>query len=192
MKSPVIRVKLSSRPYRALNFDCEARAIGYGDPNWVPQEITAIAWSWLDSEDVECRLRIDAGGAHRMLLDFRRAYDQAEFVVGHYIRKFDLPLMNAEMLRHDHRPLGAKLTQDTHGDIVRTKGMKRDQENLAKQFGLSEKKFHMAWHDWEDAYKEPGWPLVKERVVSDVVQNKMLRLEQLRRGWLKKPRMWSS
>lgn len=185
----MIRVRIVRRPHRVLDFDCEARATGYGDPNWVPQEVTAIAWSWIEDEEVVCRIR--KGGAKRMLQAFRRVYLSADVLTGHNIRKFDLPLINAECIRHGLEPLERKLTQDTLRDIVRTHGMKRDQDNLGKFLRTEVGKTPMAWQDWQDAYNEKGWPMVRERVVNDVRQHKLMRLEMLDRGWLKPPRPWT-
>lgn len=173
---------------RILDFDIETRATGFGDPQWVPQEITAIAWSWVGDEKIQCRLRCN--GARKMLAGFRRNYDGADVLVGHNIRKFDLPTLNAEYLRFGLEPLGPKMTQDTLRDIVRTKGMKRDQDNLAKFFGVGEK-LTLSWQDWQDAYNEKGWPQVRARVVSDVEQNKRMRVEMIGRGWLRPPRVWA-
>lgn len=166
----------------------EARATGYGDPRWVPQEITAIAWSWVGDERVVCHLRCE--GAPRMLARFRAAYEKATIVTGHNIRKYDLPLVNAEMLRFHLGPLPAKLTQDTLREIPRTTGMKRDQDNLGKFFRTDDQKYAMSWQDWQDAYAESGWAGVRTRVVTDVVQHKQIRAEMAVDGWLKPPRIW--
>lgn len=167
---------------RILDFDVEARATGYGDPDWVPQEITAIAWSWVGDDRIACQLR--SWGARRMLERFRHAYDQADVITGHNIRKYDLPLLNAEMLRFGFPALGAKVAQDTLRDLVRTKGMKRDQDNLLKHFRVGQK-IPLSWQDWQDAYAEKGWPVVRDRVVGDVADHKRMREVMLEQGWLK-------
>lgn len=171
-----------------LDFDCEARATGYGDPEWVPQEVTCIAWSWVGEDTVDTKVR--AEGPFEMLATFRRLFDDADMVIGHNIRKFDLPLLNAEMLRHELPALTAKTTHDTLRDLVRTKGMKRDQENLGKHFVLDVEKQHMAWQDWQDAYDEPGWSGVRSRAASDVLMHKQMWDDMRRKGWLKSPRTW--
>lgn len=173
---------------RILDFDIEARATGYGDPEWVPQECTCIAWSWVGDSTVETRVRLN--GARRMLAAFRKLWDEADVVLGHNIRKYDCPVLSAEMLRHDLPPLTPKLSQDTLRDMVRTKGMKRDLENLGKQLGLSVDKQHMAWADWQEGYAEPGWAGIRSRAASDVLIHKELWQEMRRRGWLKGPRVW--
>lgn len=181
---------VAGRPLRILDFDCETRATGFGDPNWVPQEVTAIAWSWIGEEEVRRRLRC-RGGPRAMLRAFLRAYLEADVVSGHNIRRFDLPILNAECLRFNLPPLATKMTEDTLRDLVRTKGMKRDQDNLIKFFGFDEKKLAMSWQDWQDAYAEKGWPQVEARVVSDVRSHKLMRAEMIEREWLRAPRLWS-
>ncbi len=39
-----------------LDFDIETVAAGFGDPEWVPQKITCVAWSWIGDEQVESRI----------------------------------------------------------------------------------------------------------------------------------------
>lgn len=173
---------------RILDFDIEARATGYGDPEWVPQEATCIAWSWVGSDAVETRIRLD--GSYDMLAVFRARFEQADMVIGHNIRRFDLPVLNAEMLRHKLPPLPAKLSHDTLRDLTRTKGMKRDQENLGKHMRLTTEKMHLAWQDWQDAYAEPDWAGIRSRAAIDVRMHKEMWRKMRREGWLKPPRIW--
>ena len=44
---------------RILDFDCETLAAGFADPEWVPNRITAIAWSWIGTDDVHTRTILD-------------------------------------------------------------------------------------------------------------------------------------
>lgn len=180
---------IGGTPLRILDFDCETRATGFGDPNWVPQEVTAIAWSWIGEDDVEVRLR--CRGAKTMMRRFLAAYNAADRVTGHNIRRFDLPTLNAECLRLGLGPLAPKMTEDTLRDIVRTRGMKRDQDNLGKQLALEVDKLAMGWHDWHEAYREKGWPMVAERCATDVRQHKLMRAAMIKRGWLGPARLWS-
>jgi hypothetical protein len=178
----------AARKLAILDFDCESVATGFGDPQWVPQKVTAIAWSWFGDERIESRLRL--AGAEKMLTAFLKAYNAAELIVGHYIRKHDLPLIDKECAELGLPPLAPKLVQDTHADLIRTKGMKRDQDNLAEFLELAEKKQTMNQRQWEAAYAERGWPQIRARAESDVRQNKLMREAMLERGWLKPPRIW--
>lgn len=177
----------SPKARRTLDFDIETVAAGFGDPEWVPQKVTALAWSWCDEEEVHVRTRLD--GHEQMLDGFLEVYDEAAVVTGHNLLRFDLPILNAELLRSGYPPLGAKLVQDTMR-IVRTKGFKKGQDNILTLLDAPVQKLAMNWQEWQDAYEEPGWETVIERVRSDVQGHKLMRREMIARGWLKPAVMW--
>ncbi len=78
------RLRTSSpQPQRILDWDLESRAIGFADPEWVPQEVTAIAWSWIGDEHVSYATLLD--GADYMFGSFLDAYKQADIITGHNI-----------------------------------------------------------------------------------------------------------
>lgn len=186
---------ISSRPLRILDFDLETVAAGFADPNWVPQRVTCIAWSWIGEDKVHSALRIE--GVERMFKEFLRSYEQADMVTGHNLIRFDLPVLNADLLRRDYEPLGKILVQDTIG-LVRTKGFKKGQENLAELLRIPAKKQSMDWQAWDDAYEwdnliegsKVTWDLIRRRCESDVIQHKLLREQMLERGWLKPAKEW--
>lgn len=43
-------------PETVLDFDIETVAAGFADPDWVPQKITCVAWSWIGEDKVESRV----------------------------------------------------------------------------------------------------------------------------------------
>lgn len=176
----------SPQALRTLDWDIEARAAGYGDPQWVPQRVTAIAWSWCDSDEIQVRTLLD--GFSGMVEPFLVDYADAGMVTGHNLLRFDLPVLNADLLRNGYPSLRSCRVQDTMR-IVKTKGLKKGQDNLSTLL-TDESKLAMNWQEWENAYEEPGWPTVIERVVSDVRGHKALRAEMLRRGWLKPAVTW--
>lgn len=173
------------RKLRVLDFDIETVAAGFADPEWVPQKVTCIAWSWIGERTVHVRTRDEDD----MLDAFLAAYNTADMVTGHNIVRFDLPILNSEILRSERTPLSPKLAQDTI-KIVRTKGFKKGQDNLGHLLHLREQKKALSWQQWQDAYDEPGWATVRERCASDVRQHKVLRQEMIQRGWLRAPAMW--
>lgn len=175
------------RAFRCLDFDLEAVAAGYGDPDWVPQKVTAIAWSWCDEEHVSYATRLD--GAEYMFDSFLEAYGQADVVTGHNIIRFDLPVLNADLLRNGYPSLGAKVAQDTIR-IVKTKGFKKGQDNLLSLLESPIKKLPLNWQEWQDAYEESDWATVIDRVVSDVQGHKILRAQMIERGWLRPAVTW--
>jgi hypothetical protein len=179
---------------RLLDFDCESRPLGWIGSDYVHQEITVIGWKWIgEPGDVQVRaLSKDDRSRRIMLRAFREAYDQAGLVVGHYIRNFDLPLVNAMLVEVGETPLGPKLTQDTKNDLPSMKGVSKSQENLAEMFGVPEPKIHMNVPRWREANRLTRKGIEKgvERAVFDVLQNIALRDELISRGLLGPPRMW--
>lgn len=181
---------------RVLDFDLETIAAGFADPEWVPQKITCVAWSWVGSDSVSVETCGGSSGLYespqkrrRMLDRFLKDYAQADMVTGHNLLRFDLPILNAECMRLGLPPLGPVRVEDTMR-IRRSKGFKKGQDNLAGLVQTHERKLALDWQQWEDAYAEPGWPTVMDRARSDVVMHKQLRLAMKERGWLKPPVTW--
>jgi len=181
---------------RVLDFDIETMAAGFADPQWVPQKVTCIAWSWVGSDEVKV---MTCGGSvglyerpkrRRLLLEvFLKDYAAADMVTGHNLLRFDLPILNADAMRLGLAPLTPVRVQDTMR-VLRTKGFKKGLDNLAGLVRTYERKLSMDWQQWEDAYAEPGWPVVMDRARSDVVMHKEVRAAMLERGWLRPPTWW--
>jgi hypothetical protein len=179
---------------RVLDFDIETRRIGFHSAGkFSPDgcEPVAIAAGWADEDQVYVWTLLDSAPAS-MLGAFRHLWDMAGIVTGHYIRKFDLPIINGALLEHGLPLLSPKLTQDTHGDFVRVAGMSKSQENLSLMLRTGSKKVHMADNDWRQiARLEVGaMEQCRARVKGDVVQHKQDRLALLAAGALKAPRVW--
>jgi len=181
---------------RILDFDIETMAAGFADPEWVPQKVTCIAWSWVGSDEVKVMTCGGSGGLfeaprlrRRMIEAFLKDYALADMVTGHNLIRFDLPVLNADCMRLGLPPLSPIRVQDTMR-ILRSKGFKKGQDNLAGLVKTHDRKLAMDWQQWEDAYATPGWPVVMDRARSDVVMHKQLRLAMIERGWLKPPTTW--
>jgi hypothetical protein len=187
-------VKLKSRRLNVLDFDCESRPLGWLGGDFVHQEITVIAWKWIGAPgDVDVRMLTKDDRSRRgMLRAFRKAYDASDMVVGHYIRNYDLPLVNAMLVELGEPALGRKLTQDTKNDLPPMKGISKSQENLAEMFGLPEPKVHMNVPRWRAANRltQKGLEKGVERAVYDVLQNIALREELVNRRLLGAPKVW--
>lgn len=185
-------LSISKRPLRILDFDTECRPMHYNE--WRPEsQITAIAWSWVDTEFVaSVGLSQNLANEKFMLELFLDVYDHADIVTGHYIRKHDLPLLNDHALRLLGRPISAKLTQDTQADMSSVKSLGKSQDNLSVTFGLTEEKHHMTGADWRAANSltDEGHALARTRVVNDVKQHKALRRKLLDLGALGEPKLW--
>lgn len=183
--------KVKTRKLRILDFDSECRPMHYSE--WRPEsQITAIAWSWIGEKKVHS-IMLDRNLSNEldMLYGFLQAYEAADIVTGHYIRKHDLPLINDHLMR-DGQTLPPKLTQDTQADLSSVKSLGKSQDNLAVTFGLTEEKHHMTGADWRAAnsLSPDGTELAKTRVVNDVKQHKALRHRLIVLGLLGEPQLW--
>jgi hypothetical protein len=195
-------VKLTKgRDLKILDFDCECRPIAWYGGDFVTKQPTAIAWSVVGSGDVTVRAIGESYDARNvldeeaaMLYDFCRAYEEADVVTGHYIRGFDLPLLNGALIRLGMPGLGSKLAQDTKTDLVKAGGLSKSQENLGAMFELRHPKVSMNTSKWMAAnlLLPEGIGLTKERVVGDVVQHMELRERMVTEGLLAPPKTWSA
>jgi DNA polymerase elongation subunit (family B) len=181
---------------RILDFDIETIAAGFADPEWVPQKITCVAWSWIGTDVVESRVCGPAGifgkpeRRAKMLKPLLIALAEADMVTGHNIIRFDLPVIQAEVMRLGLPSLRPVLVQDTI-KLQRSKGFKKGQDNLGRLYRIADEKMALDWQAWQDAYDEDGWQTIRDRAESDVQMHKQLRAALLERDYLKEPRRWS-
>ena len=180
---------------RILDFDIETRAAGYADPAWVPDDVTCYAWSWLDEEHVECRVSGPAAcfgpyaRQRRWLKPLRDKLVEADIVTGHNIVRFDLRVLNGNFMRFGLPSLPPLRVIDTMR-LPRTKGFKKGQDNLGVLLGTPLHKLPLNHQEWDQAYREKGWPTVKERCATDVSQHKLILAAMLERGWVGSPFVW--
>lgn len=123
---------------------------------------------------------------------FRKELESADLVYGHNIRRHDLPMLNAGLLRRQLPILKPLLTSDTLKDYPRRGGMSASLENLAGYYGLEGEKLKMTQPMWEEAnrLKPDGIELARERVEGDVLLQERLRNKLLELEILKPARMW--
>lgn len=176
VRLPVFEQTVYRVPESVLCFDVETLAAGFADPDWVPQFITCVAWSWVGSDEVESRMCGADGFFSRpkraaMLKPLLDEMAKADVVLGHNILRFDLAVINAECLRLGFDPIREIKALDTM-KLPRTKGFKKGLDNLGVLYGAEEPKKSLNWQEWWDAYEEDGWPTVRERAESDVRLNK--------------------
>jgi hypothetical protein len=187
---------LESRQLLVLDFDIETRRIGFHNggrfnPDGCEPVIIAAAF---DGEPVETRSlkpRWSERDARRMMRWFRELWNEADVVTGHYIRKFDLPILNGSLMEWDMEPLSLKLTLDTKLDLKDVGGLSQSQENLSALKDLEASKFHMNDNWWRKVARltPEGLALAEERVVSDVLQHQQLRASLA--PWFKGHVVWS-
>lgn len=180
---------------RRLNFDIECRPLGWLGGDFVHKEVTAIGWCWMDgdSRPEVALLTKDARSAKAMMRKFHKVYGEADMVVGHFIRSFDLPTLQAEYIELDLPILGQKLTHDTLNDLVKQQGISKSQETLGAMAGLEAPKVQMTVPDWREANRltEAGLRKTIERVTGDVIQNMELHAWLMERELLDPPKLWT-
>jgi hypothetical protein len=186
------RLVVRTRPMRVLDFDVEARPLHWISGDYVSKEITAIAWAWCDApEQVTCYL-LGETAPMTMLQAFCTAYAQADMVTGHFIRGYDLPMVNGALTEYQLPPLPDKLSQDTKIDLVRRQGLSGSQENIGVMLGLEHPKVKMDQRSWRDANRltPEGREKTRARVVGDVRQHIEMRARLLELGYLGPPVLW--
>lgn len=189
------KLRLRSSTARVLDFDIETRRIGFHNggrfnPDGCEPVIIAAAWEGEPVQTWSLGQRWREKDARAMIAAFRSLYDEADVVTGHYIRKFDLPILNGACLEWGWPPLGPKLTIDTKLDLRSAQGMSASQENLASLKALEASKFHMNDNWWRKVARltPEGLDLALTRVRADVVQHQELRAALS--GWFVAPRVW--
>lgn len=186
-------IRITARPMRILDFDVEARPLHWISGDYVSKEITAIAWAWVDQpEDMTCYL-LGESDPVTMLLAFREAYCKADMVTGHFIRGYDLPMINGALTEYGLPVLPDRLSQDTKLDLVRRAGLSGSQENLGAMLKLEHPKVKMDQAKWRDANRltPEGLALARERACGDVKQHIELRKRLLELNYLASPKIWS-
>jgi hypothetical protein len=191
-----VRIRQTSRRIRTLDFDIETRLIGFhraGKFKPAGCEPTSIACSWYGEEKIHVWLQPEST-VREMLEGFLPFYNEAEMVTGHYVRKFDLPILNGMLLELGMSALGDKLVHDTKLDLFKLAGIGASQENLSGMYGLPAEKYHMGDYRWRRATRllPDGIEETRKRVMGDVIQHKLLRAELIAKKALGPPKLWRS
>jgi hypothetical protein len=189
-----VSVVLQAHALRVLDFDVEARPLHWISGDYVSKEVTAIAWAWTDQpKAVKCYLLGECDPVE-MLEAFRADFDQADMVTGHYIRGYDLPMVNGALTEYQRPVLGDVLAQDTKLDLVRRQGLSSSQENIGAMLQLVNPKVKMDQKKWRDANRltKAGRAATRERVMGDVRQHIEMRKKLLELGYLGAPKLWKS
>lgn len=187
-----------SRDLLVLDFDIETRRVGFHNagrfaPDGCEPVIVAAAFDGEDPELFSLGTRWTRRSAADIAKRFRERYEAADIVTGHYIRKFDLPIMNGVMFEHGLGPLPEKLVIDTKSDLLDFAGRSKSQENLSALQRLEASKFHMNDEWWREVARltPEGLALASKRVYDDVLQHRELGARLAFDGWLKAPTLWT-
>lgn len=180
------------RNLKIMSFDIENRPLSYWTPDRPTAEITAIASCWVDDITSMRVYLLGRNDPIDMLNHFVTRYNEADMVVGHYIRRHDLPIINGALMEFGLPNLQPKLTCDTRLDMYKKGDIPATQEYLSELFDLPLPKVHMTQRAWREANRltPDGLKLTEKRVTQDVYQNILLRNKMLELGLLKSPRVW--
>jgi hypothetical protein len=154
-------------------------------------EITAMAWCFDDSLATMQVWLLGRDDPVEMLKAFSIDYDKADILTGHNLKSFDLPNINGAMLELGLPQLGPKTVQDTYADLKKRGSIPASQEYLLDLFGVGSK-YHMSQHSWRLANRliPEGLRRTEQRVTSDVYDHMRLRVEMVKRGLLRPPKIW--
>lgn len=180
-----------------LVFDIENRPLSYWYADRPTAEVTAVASYWihgLPRMTAEPPL-VDLLGEvepELMLEHIASRIGLADLVIGHYIRKHDLPIINGALIEFGMDPLEAVLTHDTKLDLLKFGDLPGTQENVAHLMGVRHPKVHMTQADWREANRltPAGLAKTKKRVAGDIKQNAAMYKTLVKRGLLKAPKVW--
>ena len=177
---------------RVLDFDIENRPLSYLGQDYTSGEVTAIAWQFVGEAEGGCAL-LGETDLKRLLKRFVEAYNAADLVTGHYIRKHDLPIISGALIEVGMLPLSPKLAHDTKLDLIQHKYLSASQESLSEMLGVPYPKVHMTQPGWREANRltPEGLVKTKQRVVGDVKQHIEMRKRLLALGALGPPKVWS-
>lgn len=210
----------SAKKLRILDFDIECRPLSWYGGDWVTKEVTAIGAAWVGKNGKPTgpvqtwllnpfeRMSLKHRNVEEMMADFEQASIastiamlegframllEADCSTGHYIRGFDLPVLNGAMLEFGLKPLDDVMTLDTKGDLIKAQGLSKSMENLGSTFELKHPKVIMNQAKWRSANRlfPAGIEDTRKRVVGDVREHIEMRYVMLERGVLRQPSMWS-
>jgi hypothetical protein len=181
------------RELRIVDIDCECLPGHWIGGDYVSKVLTAVAWKFIGSEGgVEVRTHYEATPGE-MAAELASVIESSDIVTGHYIRGFDLRLLNGNLLLGGFGPLSPVLAHDTKLDLTKTHGRSLSQQNLGALLGLQHPKVQVTLADWEafntktPGYRDKG----VERVAGDVLQNIEMRERLIELGWLGAPKLWT-
>lgn len=176
---------------KILHFDIEALPGHWIGGDYVSKIPTAIAYSWADEDEVSVFTHYEYP-PEALAFMMAQQLESADIVTGHYIRRFDLPLINGELLRAGYAALAPLTTSDTKDDVYKAHGRSKSQKNLSAMLEIEAPKVDVTLRDWEGfnqkryGYEQAGI----DRVVGDVIQHKQLRKALLDLYWLGPTKTW--
>lgn len=189
----MFEAKIKSK-FKILDFDIECRPLSWYGGDFVTKDITAIAAKWIGEGEVFCWLLKPGKTIENALDNFVELYNEAGMVTGHYIRGYDLSILNSALTEYGRPPLSSKLSHDTKLDLIKRQGMSNSQENLAAMLGVEHPKVGMTQKEWRSANRleREGIEATRNRVIGDVLQHEEMRQKLLELKMLGPPKIWNS
>lgn len=175
-----------------LDFDIETRPLTYWAPNRPSAEITAIGAGWKHDYNTIDAVLLGVHDPVYMLQWFLDLYNEADMVLGHFIRRFDLPMINGALMEYGLPGLTAKMTIDTRMDMRKKGDIPASQEYLGELFNLPNQKVIMSQHKWRkgNRLQKDGIEGARKRVVGDVIENMDLHTYMVEHKLLGSPKLW--
>jgi len=177
------------RSLRGLVFDIENKPGTYGPGDYTHPKVTALGWLWLDEDRPHGHTfwRDDERGMRERAGEFREAWNEADYVLGHNIRRHDRKILDGLYTALGLPLLDPKRMVDTYLDMPKMAGLSRSLENLADRWDCPIKKLHLSEYDWERAYDgiPEGVAKMRHRVMTDVQINAWLYRELIARDLLR-------
>lgn len=181
------------RELRGLCIDIENLPGTYGPGDYTHPKVTAVGWGWTDRghrltpvSQGRTFERRNVEGMRTVAEEFRSVWNQADFVIGHNIRRHDRKILDGWYMTLDLPLLSKRRLVDTYMDQPKMAGLSRSLENLTARWNCPIKKPHLEEHVWEAAYDGQPWAvdIMRRRVQADVAINLWLWRELVQRGLL--------
>jgi DNA polymerase elongation subunit (family B) len=195
----------TGRPLLLRDFDFESKPLWfwYDKPTAI---ITSVSYmdsvaGVIDHDSMKTEIA-PLGGSREVYVEWvehvKGILTAPDILTGHNIDRFDLPLLQAQLLRHGLPGLPPLRTQDTMR-LPKKRDMSASQESLINYVGLKAVcpigipiyKDHLSIPEWEDAAM--GWndAILIERPSSDVHGHAHLRETLIEKGYLAPSKQWT-
>ena len=182
----------TKRLVKILDFDIETRPLSFWYDGKPTAEVTVIASCW--ANDIRT-MQVGVLGIDDtvdILKQFVLRYNEADIVTGHYIRRFDLPMISGALMEFGLPKLSPKLTIDTKMDLIKKGDIPATQEFLSELLDLPFPKIQMSQVKWRKANRlhVSGIEDARNRGTGDVLQHMALRNKLSELGLLSSPKVW--
>jgi hypothetical protein len=180
------------RELNILDIDTECLPGHWIGGDFVSKIFTAVAFQWIGKGGVPAVYTHYEYTSGELAVILAKQVEEADYTTGHYIRGFDLPLLNGNLQLNGSPLFRQVMSHDTKLDLIKSHGRSLSQKNLAALIGVAAPKIEVTLAEWEGfntkdpRYKAKGI----ERVQGDVIQNIEMRAKLIELDWIGPPEMW--